>query len=42
MAAIIIDGKAEAAALRAEVAKDVEAFRERHGRSPGLVGCPGR
>ena len=38
MAAIVIDGKAEAAALRAEVAVDVAAFRERHGRVPGLVG----
>ena len=38
MAAIIIDGKAEAAALRAEVAKGVERFRARHGRAPGLVG----
>ncbi len=38
MAAIVIDGKAEAAALRAEVAVDVAAFRERHRRVPGLVG----
>jgi methylenetetrahydrofolate dehydrogenase (NADP+)/methenyltetrahydrofolate cyclohydrolase len=38
MAAIVIDGKAEAAALRAEVAVDVAAFRARHGRAPGLVG----
>ncbi|MBJ7456734.1 MAG: bifunctional methylenetetrahydrofolate dehydrogenase/methenyltetrahydrofolate cyclohydrolase FolD [Thermoleophilia bacterium] len=38
MAAIVIDGKAEAAALRAEVATDVAAFRARHGRAPGLVG----
>ena len=38
MAAIVIDGKAEAAALRSEVAVHVAAFRERHGRSPGLVG----
>lgn len=38
MAAIVIDGKAEAAALRAEVATDVAAFRARHGRVPGLVG----
>jgi methylenetetrahydrofolate dehydrogenase (NADP+)/methenyltetrahydrofolate cyclohydrolase len=38
MAATVIDGKAEAAALRAEVATDVAAFRARHGRVPGLVG----
>lgn len=38
MAAIVIDGKAEAAALRSEVAVDVAAFRERYGRAPGLVG----
>ncbi len=38
MAAIVIDGKAEAAALRSEVAVHVAAFRDRHGRSPGLVG----
>ena len=38
MPAIVIDGKAEAAALRAEVAVDVAAFRDRHGRAPGLVG----
>ena len=38
MAAIVIDGKAEAAALRSEVAVHVAAFRERHGRAPGLVG----
>ncbi len=38
MAAIIIDGKAAAAELRAEVAEGVAAFRERHGRPPGLAG----
>lgn len=38
MAAIVIDGKAEAAALRAEVAVEVADFRARHGRAPGLVG----
>lgn len=36
--ATIIDGKAAAAELRAEVAEGVAAFRERHGRAPGLVG----
>ena len=35
--ATIIDGKAAAAELRAEVA-EVAAFRDRHGRAPGLVG----
>lgn len=38
MAATIIDGKAAAAELRAEVALGVAAFRERHGRAPGLAG----
>ncbi len=38
MAAIIIDGKAAAAELRAEVAVGVERFTARHGRAPGLVG----
>ncbi len=38
MAATIIDGKAAAAELRAEVAEGVAAFRERHGRPPGLAG----
>lgn len=38
MAATIIDGKAAAAELRAEVAAGTEAFRGRHGRAPGLVG----
>lgn len=38
MAATIIDGKAAAAELRAEVAEGVAAFRERHRRAPGLVG----
>jgi methylenetetrahydrofolate dehydrogenase (NADP+)/methenyltetrahydrofolate cyclohydrolase len=38
MAATIIDGRAAAAELRAEVAAGVAAFRERHGRAPGLVG----
>ena len=38
MAATIIDGRAAAAELRAEVAAGVATFRERHGRAPGLVG----
>lgn len=38
MGATIIDGKAAAAELRAEVAEGVAAFRAAHGRSPGLVG----
>jgi methylenetetrahydrofolate dehydrogenase (NADP+)/methenyltetrahydrofolate cyclohydrolase len=38
MAAVVIDGKAAAAELRAEVATGVAAFRARHGRPPGLVG----
>ncbi len=33
----IIDGKAVAAALRADIAKDVEAFTSRHGIAPGLA-----
>jgi methylenetetrahydrofolate dehydrogenase (NADP+)/methenyltetrahydrofolate cyclohydrolase len=37
MAARIIDGKAVAARVRAEVAADVEAFTAEHGRSPGLA-----
>ncbi len=36
MAASIIDGKAEAASLRAELAKEVAAFRAAHGVVPGL------
>ncbi|MEQ8833295.1 MAG: bifunctional methylenetetrahydrofolate dehydrogenase/methenyltetrahydrofolate cyclohydrolase FolD [Miltoncostaeaceae bacterium] len=38
MAAQIIDGKAGAAELRAEVAHGVAAFVAAHGRAPGLVG----
>lgn len=38
MAATIIDGRAAAAELRAQVAEGVAQFRERHGRPPGLVG----
>jgi methylenetetrahydrofolate dehydrogenase (NADP+)/methenyltetrahydrofolate cyclohydrolase len=38
VSAIVIDGKAAAARVRAEVAQGVAAFRERHGRAPGLVG----
>ncbi len=38
MAATIIDGKAAAAELRAEVAQGVAAFAARHGRPPGLAG----
>ena len=38
MAATIIDGKAAAADLRAEVAEGVAAFTAAHGRAPGLVG----
>ncbi len=38
MAATIIDGKASAARVRAQVADGVAAFRERYGRAPGLVG----
>jgi methylenetetrahydrofolate dehydrogenase (NADP+)/methenyltetrahydrofolate cyclohydrolase len=37
MAAEIIDGKAIAADVRAQVARDVEAYRERFGSSPGLA-----
>ncbi len=37
MAATIIDGKAEAATLRASVAAEVERFRDRTGRVPGLA-----
>src|SRR5213595_30438 len=37
MAARIIDGKAVAARVRAEVARDVEAFVAEHGRGPGLA-----
>lgn len=38
MAAIVIDGKAAAARVRAEVAEGVAAFAARYGRAPGLVG----
>lgn len=38
MTAQIIDGRAAAAELRAEVAEGVAAFFDRHGRAPGLVG----
>ena len=38
MAATIIDGRAAAAELRAEVARGVAAFAARHGRPPGLAG----
>ncbi|HMH47622.1 MAG TPA: bifunctional methylenetetrahydrofolate dehydrogenase/methenyltetrahydrofolate cyclohydrolase FolD [Solirubrobacteraceae bacterium] len=37
MSASIIDGKAIAARVRADVAEQVEAFRERTGRVPGLA-----
>jgi methylenetetrahydrofolate dehydrogenase (NADP+)/methenyltetrahydrofolate cyclohydrolase len=37
MVAEIIDGKAVAAAVRAEVCAEVEAFRQRFGRVPGLA-----
>lgn len=37
MSATIIDGKAVAATLRGEVARQVEAFRSEHGRAPGLA-----
>ncbi len=37
MSARLIDGKAVAAALRAELAQDVEAFTAAHGRPPGLA-----
>ncbi|MFN8123216.1 MAG: bifunctional methylenetetrahydrofolate dehydrogenase/methenyltetrahydrofolate cyclohydrolase FolD [Thermoleophilia bacterium] len=38
MAAIVIDGKAAAARVRAEVAEGVAAFAAKYGRAPGLVG----
>ena len=37
MAAQIIDGKAVAARVRAEVAEEVAAFTAEHGRAPGLA-----
>jgi methylenetetrahydrofolate dehydrogenase (NADP+)/methenyltetrahydrofolate cyclohydrolase len=37
MSATIIDGKAIAARVRAEVAGEVEAFAREHGRAPGLA-----
>src|SRR5215207_6084373 len=37
MAAHIIDGKATAARVRAEVAEEVAAFAAEHGRPPGLA-----
>jgi len=37
MAATLIDGKASAAALRAQLAEDVAAFAAAHGRPPGLA-----
>jgi methylenetetrahydrofolate dehydrogenase (NADP+)/methenyltetrahydrofolate cyclohydrolase len=37
MAARVIDGRAVAARLRAEVASEVEQFRAEHGRPPGLA-----
>jgi methylenetetrahydrofolate dehydrogenase (NADP+) / methenyltetrahydrofolate cyclohydrolase len=37
VSASIIDGKAIAASVRAEVAKEVEAFKQRTGRVPGLA-----
>jgi methylenetetrahydrofolate dehydrogenase (NADP+)/methenyltetrahydrofolate cyclohydrolase len=36
MAALILDGKAIAAEVRREVAIEVEAFKKKHGRPPGL------
>lgn len=36
MTARIIDGKAEAARLRARIAEEAAAFAQRHGRAPGL------
>ena len=36
MAALILEGKEIAAAVRREVAIDVERFKQQHGRSPGL------
>jgi methylenetetrahydrofolate dehydrogenase (NADP+) / methenyltetrahydrofolate cyclohydrolase len=38
MTAVLLDGKAGAEAVRAEVAEGVAAFVARHGRAPGLVG----
>jgi methylenetetrahydrofolate dehydrogenase (NADP+)/methenyltetrahydrofolate cyclohydrolase len=37
MAATLIDGKAIAARVRAEVARDVESFKQETGRAPGLA-----
>ncbi len=37
MSARLLDGTAVAAAIRAEVARDVAAFRDRHGAAPRLV-----
>ncbi|MBV8219679.1 MAG: bifunctional methylenetetrahydrofolate dehydrogenase/methenyltetrahydrofolate cyclohydrolase, partial [Solirubrobacterales bacterium] len=37
MSAMIIDGKEVAARVRAEVAREVAAFRERTGKAPGLA-----
>ena len=37
MSATIIDGKAIAARVRADVAREVEAFVAEHGRAPGLA-----
>ncbi|MCW3057283.1 MAG: folD [Solirubrobacterales bacterium] len=37
MAATLIDGKAIAARVRAQVARDVESFRQETGRAPGLA-----
>jgi methylenetetrahydrofolate dehydrogenase (NADP+) / methenyltetrahydrofolate cyclohydrolase len=37
MSASIIDGKAIAARVRADVAREVATFTERHGRAPGLA-----
>jgi methylenetetrahydrofolate dehydrogenase (NADP+)/methenyltetrahydrofolate cyclohydrolase len=37
MTAVLIDGKARAAALRAEVADGVALFTAKHGRAPGLT-----
>ncbi len=37
MAAAIIDGRASAARLRAQIAQDVAAFAAEHGRPPGLA-----
>jgi methylenetetrahydrofolate dehydrogenase (NADP+)/methenyltetrahydrofolate cyclohydrolase len=37
VSAALIDGRAAAAALRAQLARDVAAFAERHGRPPGLA-----